>query len=123
MVAQNRPARPRVTGRRGIEGGQISEPRTRDAIWEAIGHNREHNIKNDEPALEAYASIVDGRTHIGGASEFTARQGIARILTRKGQFDEALKMLNRAKPDKLQGVWRTNIQKSIGAVNKTRKQP
>ena len=101
----------------------ISEPRTRDAILEAIGHNRENNLKNDDKALEAYAAIVEGRTHIGGASEFTALQGIARIQTRKGQFDEALKTLSRAQPDKLQGVWRENIQKSIEAVNKARNQP
>ncbi len=101
----------------------ISEPRTRDAIWEAIGHNRELNLKNDDQALAAYTAIVAGRTHIGGASEFTALQGIARIQTRKGQFDEALKTLHRAQPDKLQGVWRTNIHKSIEAVNKARQQP
>jgi len=99
----------------------ISEPRTRDAVWEAIGHNRENNLKNDETALAAYNAIVEGRTHIGGASEFTALQGIARIQTRKGQFDDALKTLNRAEPDKLQGVWRTNILNSIEAVNKARK--
>ncbi|MDH4452737.1 MAG: DUF4838 domain-containing protein [Verrucomicrobiota bacterium] len=98
-----------------------SEPRTRDAIWEAIGHNRENNLKNDETALAAYNAIVEGRTHIGGASEFTALQGIARIHTRKGQFDEALKTLHRAEPDKLQGVWKTNILNSIEAVNKARK--
>ena len=98
-----------------------SEPRTRDAIWEAIGHNRENNLKNDETALAAYNAIVEARTHIGGASEFTALQGIARILTRQGKFDEALKTLHRAQPDKLQGVWKTNILNSIEAVNKARK--
>jgi tetratricopeptide (TPR) repeat protein len=98
-----------------------SEPRARDAIWEAIGHNRENNLKNDETALAAYNAIVEARTHIGGASEFTALQGIARILTRQGKFDEALKTLHRAQPDKLQGVWKTNILNSIEAVNKARK--
>jgi len=98
-----------------------SEQRTRDAIWEAIGHNRENNLKNDETALAAYNAIVEARTHIGGASEFTALQGIARIHTRKGQFDEALKTLHRAQPDKLKGVWKTNILNSIEAVNKARK--
>jgi len=101
----------------------ISEPRTRDAIWEAIGHNRENNLKNDEQALAAYAAIVQGRTYIGAASEFTALQSIARIQTRRGQFDEALKTLSRAQPDKLQGVWKTNILKSIEEVNKARQNP
>ena len=98
-----------------------SDPRTRDAIWESIGHNRENNLKNDETALAAYNTIVEARTHIGGASEFSALQGIARIHTRKGQFDEALKTLHRAQPDQLQGVWKTNILNSIEAVNKARK--
>jgi hypothetical protein len=58
---------------------------------------------------------------IGIASEFSAQQGIARILTRRGEFDEALKTLQRAQPDNFQGVWRTNIQQSIDAVNKAHK--
>jgi len=32
-----------------------------------------------------------------------------------------LKTLNRAGPDKLQGVWKTNIAKSIEEVQKARK--
>ena len=100
-----------------------SEPRMRDAIWEAIGHNRENNLKNDETALAAYNAVVEARTHIGGSSEFTALQGIARILTRQGKFNEALQALSRAKPEQLQGVWKTNILRSIEEVNKTQKKP
>jgi tetratricopeptide (TPR) repeat protein len=100
-----------------------SEPVKRDAIWLLLAQNRETSLKNDAQALAAYNTIVEGRTHIGGASEFAALQGIARIQTRQGRFDEALKTLNRAQPDKLQGVWRENIQKSIDAVNQARRQP
>jgi tetratricopeptide (TPR) repeat protein len=98
-----------------------SEPRTRDAILLLQGQNRENNLKNDDTALEAYNAIIADRKQIGGADEFGALQGIARILTRKGRFDEALAVLDRANPDKLQGVWKTNIMKSIEAVKQARK--
>jgi hypothetical protein len=99
-----------------------SEPRTRDALLFALGQNRERNLKNDEQALTAYQAIVADRTHIGGADEYAALQGIARILTRRGKFDEAVSALNRAEPEKLRGVWRDNILKSISEVQKARGQ-
>jgi len=95
-----------------------SEPRTRDAILLLTAQNRETNLKNDAMALTAYQAIIEGRTRIGGADEYGALQGIARVLTRKGQFDDAMKALNRAEPEKLQGVWKTNILKSIDEVRK-----
>ena len=97
------------------------DPRTRETVLLALAQNRELNLKNDETALQAYEAILEGKTRLGGADEYSALQGIARIQTRKGQFDEALKTLNRAGPDKLQGVWKTNIAKSIEEVQKARK--
>ena len=98
-----------------------SDPRTRDAVLLLTAQNHENNLKDDDKALEAYRAIVDGRARIGGADEYAALQGIARIFTRRGQFDEALKTLNRADLPHLQGVWKENILKSIEAVNKARK--
>jgi len=100
----------------------VSEPRARDSLLFALGQNRERNLQNDEQALTAYQTIVADRTHIGGADEYAALQGIARILTRRGKFDEAMSALNRAEPAKLQGVWRDNILKSIAEVQKARGQ-
>lgn len=99
-----------------------SEPRTRDAVLLALGQNRERNLHDDAQALAAYQAIVVDRTRIGGADEYGALQGIARILTRQGRYDDALAALNRAEPDKLRGVWRENIQKSIDEVKKAREQ-
>ena len=48
-------------------------------------------------------------------------QGIARIQTRRGQYDEALRTLNRANPDKLTGAWRENILKSIEEVKEAKR--
>ena len=101
----------------------ISDRNTRDSTLLALGQNRELNLKDDTKALESYHVVVGGRTHIRSATEFTTLQGIARILTRRKQFDDALETLNRADPDKLQGVWRTNIQQSIDAVRKARSTP
>lgn len=66
--------------------------------------------------------VQDGRprAEIVVADEFAALQGIARILTRKGQFDQALAILNRANPDKLQGTWRARILQSIEQVQQAR---
>ena len=68
--------------------------------------------------------VVDSReieARLGGADEYSSLQGIARIQTRRGQFDEALKTLNRAEPEKLQGIWKTHFTKSIEAVQQARK--
>lgn len=98
-----------------------SLPRSRDAILLLTAQNRENNLKDDDKALEAYGAVVEGRTRIGGADEYAALQGMARILTQRGQFDDALKTLERADLPHLQGVCKENILKSIEAVNKARK--
>jgi tetratricopeptide (TPR) repeat protein len=98
-----------------------SDRRTRDAILLTLGQNRERNLQNDQRALLAYRAIVDDRGRIGSSHEFSALQGIARILTRRGQFDEALRVLHRADIPRLQGTWRENILESIQAVEAARK--
>jgi hypothetical protein len=95
----------------------ISEPRTRDSVLLRLAQNREQNLDDEDGALEAYHRIVDGSARLGASDQFSALQGIARILTLRGQFDDALKTLARADHEKMQGVWNTNIQKSIDAVN------
>ncbi len=97
------------------------EPRIRDSVLLLRAQNRENNIKDDEKALESYSAIVAGRSRIGGADDYYALQGIARILTRRGQFDEAIKTLERADLRNLQGVWKGYMQKSLDAVNEARK--
>ena len=98
-----------------------SDPRIRDAILLLSAQNREHNLKDDGKALGTYYAIVEGRSRIGGADEYSALQGIARILTRRGQFEEAIKTLERADLRNLQGVWKDYMQKSLDAVNEARK--
>lgn len=95
--------------------------RQRETTLLFLAQNRENNLKDDAKALEAYQAILEGKNRFGGADEYSALQGIARIQTRRGQFDDALKTLNRAEPEKLQGVWKTNIAKSIDEVQKARK--
>lgn len=97
-----------------------SEPRTRDAILLLLAQNREQNLHNDEAALAAYRAIIDSRQKVGGADEYAALQGAARILSRRGFFDEALRILNRAEPEKLQGTWRERIMKSISEIERAK---
>lgn len=97
-----------------------SDPRRRRAILLMLAQNRESNLHDDEAAYIAYNAIVEGSTPPGGAEEFAALQGLARILTRKGRFDEALAVLNRANPDNLQGTWRDRILKSIEEVRRAK---
>jgi hypothetical protein len=99
----------------------IGDLRTRETVLLVLAQNRETNLKDDPKALEAYQAILEGKTRLGGADEYSALQGIARIQTRRGQFDDALKTLNRAEPEKLQGIWKTHFIKSIEEVQKALK--
>jgi tetratricopeptide (TPR) repeat protein len=99
----------------------LGDIRTRESAMLVLAQNRENNLKDDVKALGAYEAILASKTRLGGADEYSALQGIARIQTRRGQFDEALKTLNRAEPQKLQGVWKINIIQSIEAVQQARK--
>ena len=100
----------------------ISEPRTRDSLLLTLAWNRERNLNDDAAALEAFNAIVADKARIGSADDYGALQGIARIQTRRGQFDEALHTLNRADLEKLQGTWRDNILKSIEAVKEAKRE-
>ena len=100
----------------------ISEPRSRDSLLRTLAQNRERNLGDDEAALEAFNAIIADKERIGSADNYGALQGIARIQTRRGQYDEALRTLDRANLDRLQGTWRDNILKSIEAVNKAKRE-
>ena len=98
----------------------ISDPKARESTLLVLGQNREQVLGEDDKALEAYNLIVKDLERFGGSEQFGALQGIARIQTRKGQFDEALKTLNRANPEKLQGTWKKTILQSIDDVNEAK---
>ena len=100
----------------------IGDPRERTPALLALAQNRELNLGDDDGALEAYERIVGGLDRIGGADQFYSLQGIARIQTKRGQFEEAIATLNRAKPENLQGTWKKNILQSIEEVNEAKNQ-
>lgn len=94
-----------------------SDTRVRDAILLMLALNREQNLRDDEKALAAFEAIVGSRQRIGSADEYSALQGMARILSRRGDFKAAISALNRAEPATLKGTWKGNILLSLGEVH------
>lgn len=90
-----------------------SDPRVRDSIRQTLGSNRESNLKDDEAALAAYHEIIDSVKQLGSANQFYAVQGIARIETRRGKYEAALKTLRRVDITKQGGFWRGSLLMSL----------
>ena len=82
-----------------------SDPRTHTSILSAMARNREVVLKDEDRALDTYRQIAGSKTNTGGAEYFSGLQGAARLLTRKGKFDEALKILDQVDAQKLGGSW------------------
>jgi len=91
-----------------------ADPRVRTRVLATMASNRETNLRDDDAAIEAYRQNYESRKTIGAANEFRSLQGAARILARRGKFDEALAILNRADIDKLEGFWRHAMLLSRG---------
>lgn len=83
-----------------------SDKRLLSSILVNLGHNRETNLKDDALALAAYRLNFEGKERVGGADEFRSIQQAARILSRQGKHDEALKTLTRIDVAKQTGSWR-----------------
>jgi len=86
-----------------------SDTRTRMSIQRTLGFNRERVLKDDDAALETYRGIAEQTRNNGSAEYYYGVQGAARILTRRGKFDEALDMLNLVDIEKLSGSWRGSM--------------
>ncbi|MGY8673786.1 MAG: DUF4838 domain-containing protein [Verrucomicrobiia bacterium] len=86
-----------------------SDSRTRLSLLGAIARNRESVLKNDDLALKAYREIVSSKANTGGADYFGGLQGAARLLTKRKDFDEALKILDQVDVEKLGGSWSGSI--------------
>ena len=91
-----------------------SDSRMRMSILRTMGNNRETVLKNDDLALETYRTIASSKTNTGSAEYFSGLQGAARLLTRRGDYASAMKVLNLVDPEKLGGSWRGSMQLSRG---------
>ncbi len=91
-----------------------SDTRIRRSIQLALGGNRERHLEDDDGAFEAYRQILEPRRTLGAADEFRAVQGMARILSRRGKFDEALAALRLVDIGKLRGYWRGSMLLALG---------
>ena len=87
----------------------ISDTRTRDSVLLNLAQNRESNLHDEDAALKSYRDIIADHANLGTADQFYALNGIALILTKHGQFDEALATLRRVDPTKLQGFWHSQF--------------
>jgi tetratricopeptide (TPR) repeat protein len=91
-----------------------SDSRTRVGILLNLGSNREMNLQDDAAALEAYRQIAALKRNTGSAEYFRGVQGAARILTKRGQFEEAMTALHLVGTDELQGYWRGSMLLALG---------
>ena len=91
-----------------------SDPRSRMSILRTMGWNREMILKDDKRALEAYQAIVVSTTGKGGAEYFSGLQGAARILTRRGKYNEAIAVLDRVDVEQVSGSWSDALRLTRG---------
>ncbi len=91
-----------------------SDGRARTRILLHLGTNSETVLEDDAAALEAYRRIAGQTKNTGSADYYRGVQGAARILARRGQFDDALATLRRVEIDKLRGYWRGALFRSLG---------
>jgi predicted negative regulator of RcsB-dependent stress response len=87
-----------------------SEARAREATLLALAQNRETNLNDEDGALVHYRAIVDANAFLGTSDQYYALHGMARLLAKRGLFEEALAALQRVEIEKLQGVWRSQFQ-------------
>jgi len=83
----------------------ISDPRQRTSLLSAMARNRETVLQNEDSALETYRVITSSTTNRGGSEYYSAIQAAARILTKRQEFDEAMKILDQVDAAKLGGSW------------------
>ena len=91
-----------------------ADARIRTSILATIGSNRETNLRDEDGALEAYRRNYESKGRIGAADEFRSVQNAARILARRGEFDDALATLHRAKIENQSGFWRHAMLLALG---------
>jgi len=92
------------------------EHRTRQSILLAIAENYEGALSDGDKALAAYQRIVSSETNTGNADYFRGVLGAARILTRRGDFDQALSTLDLVDAQDRRGYWRGTMLLARGST-------
>ena len=95
-----------------------SNKRTLQSIRLLLGNSRERLLEDDDGALVAYREVLDPPRKLGGADEFAAVQGIARILSKRDKFDEAIAAIDLAAIEDLKGYWRYSMLLTLGKTLK-----
>ncbi len=84
----------------------LGDPRMRQSLNLALGQAQELLLHDDTAALASYRAVYGDAATVGGADELGAVQGVARVLTRQQQTDEALAELARIDTGTIGGTWR-----------------
>jgi len=100
-----------------------SDTGTRMSILRTMGFNRERVLEDDDAALETFREIAGQTRNTGSAEYYYGVQGAARVLTRRGKFDEALEVLNVVDADRLRGYWRGSMLLALGETLAAAGQP
>jgi tetratricopeptide (TPR) repeat protein len=90
--------------------------RGRLSIQSTLADTYEKVLEDDDKAIQVYQEIVQTSSNAGSADYFSAVQGTARVLTRRGDFDKALKVFNLIDMQNLHGYWRGSMLLARGST-------
>ena len=82
----------------------------RNDVLLMLGQNRTTNLSDDDGALSRFHEIIDNQKQLGSATQFDAVHGIAIILSKRGQHDQALATLKLVDHNQVGGIWRDNFR-------------
>jgi tetratricopeptide (TPR) repeat protein len=88
----------------------ISDPRQRDDVLLSLAQNAANNLHDENAALSRYHEIIDPAPQLGSSTQFEAVHGFATILSKRGQHDAALAVLQRVDFEKTGGFWRDQFR-------------
>ena len=93
-----------------------SDSRERLKIQRTLAETYEHVLEDEKQALQVYREIVQLNSNTGSSDYFHGIQGAARILARRGEYDQAFKVLDLIDIKNLSGYWRGSMLLARGST-------
>jgi tetratricopeptide (TPR) repeat protein len=94
------------------------DPDERRRVWVQVAENREHQLHDDESALDAYQSALEGRKKLSRGEALNVVVSSARVLTRLKRYDDAVAVVQGAEPEKQKGRWRSALMLELGDAHR-----